>query len=277
MTTPYDHIDAYVDGQLSGDDLTRFEETLRTDDDLRREVELARRIDASIRSRFAPCEIPFELNGSPGVVSGRGAHAATSPHEAAPGSPARPLNQTLSQPLNWPLNWRRIGLITALAATVLLTTVLVLRFSTSAPQRRPTGTILERLYATYQVMDWEPAWVCEDDAEFAQAVQDRLGQPMLIDDDPRPDEPDLTVLGWAYGEDVVSYEEVITDKTMVLLTKVEGRGVVALVDRLDGESRPLRVPEGELTLHRRELGELVIYELTPLTEPHLLDRFFIPG
>lgn len=269
MTTPYDHIEAYFDGQLSGDDLHRFEKTLRTDDDLRREVELARRIDASIRSRFVPREIPFELNGSPGVVSGRGAAAATSPHEAAPGSPTRTLNRTL--------NWRRIGLITALAATVLLTTVLVLRFSASAPQRRPTGTILERLYATYQVMDWEPAWVCEDDAEFAQAVQDRLGQPMLIDDDPRPDEPDLTVLGWAYGEDVVSYEEVITDKTMVLLTKVDGRGVVALVDRLDGESRPLRVPEGELTLHRRELGELVIYELTPLTEPHLLDRFFIPG
>lgn len=265
MNAPYDSlIEAYLDGTLSGDELRRFEARLRTDEALRDEVELAQRIDASLRARFEPAAIPFELNGSPGAADEvpRG--------EAAPGVPS-------AQSMSRSLRWRRIGVIAGIAAGVLLAAILVLRFGgVGGGPSVQTGTQLERLYAKYRSEGWTPAWVCEDDAEFIAAVADRLGQGLLIEDEAIAGEPELTVLGWAYGEDVSSYEVIITDRTMVLLTKVDGRGVVALVDRADRETRRLRVPEGELTLHRRELGDLVIYELTPLDGPHLLERFFVP-
>ena len=49
-----------------------------------------------------------------------------------------------------------------------------------------------------------------------------------------------------------------------------------MVDTADSATLPIADPESELSTHRRELGELVLYELSPFPLPHFLDLFYVP-
>jgi len=56
-----------------------------------------------------------------------------------------------------------------------------------------------------------------------------------------------------------------------LMATVDGEHSVVLVDRLISD-KPLEVRPGSgLNLFRREMGTLVLYEITPLPGPRLLD------
>ena len=57
-------LDAYLDGLLDEEDRRAFEERLESDETLRREVELQRRIDENLRSRFGP---PGRVGGTEGM------------------------------------------------------------------------------------------------------------------------------------------------------------------------------------------------------------------
>jgi hypothetical protein len=76
----------------------------------------------------------------------------------------------------------------------------------------------------------------------------------------------LTFVGW-------SYDDAISRYSGVMLGKALGEDVVVLVDRVERD-REMTVPSGSgLRLFRREVGEVVFYELTPLEEPVFIGTF----
>ncbi len=112
---------------------------------------------------------------------------------------------------------------------------------------------------------FSPDWVCETDRQFRAAFQRRFRRPLLLGKLPEG----VAALGLAY-------RNVITPRTVVLLARVRETDVLVLVDRADADSGQSVTPPSDLHLHRRLLGGLVLYELSPLDEPHLLRHFFVP-
>jgi hypothetical protein len=54
-----------------------------------------------------------------------------------------------------------------------------------------------------------------------------------------------------------------------------GTEVLVCVERQGLDPQPVLPRDAGLNLFRRQLGEFVLYEITPLAAPHVLDRFEI--
>ncbi len=127
------------------------------------------------------------------------------------------------------------------------------------------GSLLDIAYNQMVATGFSPLWVCETDAEFANTFADRLGQPMLLGQ--------LPTGAVATG---LSYIHSISPDTIALLGRFEGEPVTVFVDRLswDPEQVISRNP-GELQMFRRQIGDIVLYEITPLNEPKFLNSFYL--
>ena len=62
-----------------------------------------------------------------------------------------------------------------------------------------------------------------------------------------------------------------------MLARVDGVPVMVFVDRTSADTDP-KLDQGRVGLHlfRKELGSLVLYEVTPLGEPRVMD-YLIPA
>jgi hypothetical protein len=237
-------LEAYLDGALAPAERAAFERLAAADPVLRREVALARRIEISLKDAFsAPAHIPV---------------------------PAEAHRSVLAR-----IGFDRVKLWVSAAACVALIGMAVWIWNVryGQPAYRPMS-VAEVIYDKQVRGGWEPEWVCKDDAEFAKAVTDRLGQGLLV----HP-QPDLTVVGWAYsakpGDSYATFA--ISKDEMILLTKVDGRRVMGLVDRAGAGPQPRLTASSKLNLFERQVGDLIIYELTPLEESHILAQFFDPN
>jgi hypothetical protein len=124
--------------------------------------------------------------------------------------------------------------------------------------KRPSGP--EGLYHRLAAASFKPDWVCGDDAEFAFRVRYRLGDAFLVHADSA-----VGLIGWKYVSDPLS------PQALALMATVDGDHSVVLVDRLIRD-KPLTVsPSSGLNLFRKEMGGLVMYEITPLKSPRILD------
>ena len=74
----------------------------------------------------------------------------------------------------------------------------------------------------------------------------------------------------------LAYPNTITPRTIALLARVHSEEVVVFVDRVRADPGQ-SLPQGSgLNLHRRRVGKLVLYELSRLDRPFLLDLFYQP-
>jgi hypothetical protein len=71
-------------------------------------------------------------------------------------------------------------------------------------------------------------------------------------------------VGWRYSEDVLS-----PDESVLLATKGSDK-IVVVADEATHD-RNLR-ESGGLHVYRRELGNLVLYEISPLEQPEVIGR-----
>lgn len=238
-------IERYLDGLLAEQERTAFLDRLQSDLVLQEQLDLAERVSASLECSFAMSD---------------GDEPATEQH--------RRRRVRISQP---------IGRALAAAAAVLAIGIAI---KLNLPPPTPVFyTLLERAYTSYEMTDFTPEWVCETEAEFAAAVRDRLGQPMLIDTRDSP----IELLGWVYpqnsGEnpDTGYGDTIISDDSMILLTRVDGIGVIVIVDRVEDESEPLTIGDHlGLSLFRRVLDDLVLYEVTPMDEQSVIGLAYTP-
>lgn len=238
-----DALDRYLDGAMSDAERASFESMMQSDDELRREMALQQQIDAVIRERFAP---PLEIT-APALGRGGSARRILAATAAAAAI-------ALGAFFAWPVlsSWWNASMGTGPAP---------ITFHLIGPAEAYRTHVEERGLV--------PEWECTTDAEFASTVKKAVGAGMVV-----AQAPGLEVIGWSYNiVEKNRAEGVLGRYTMYLLTRVDGEPVLVLMDqrRLD---RQLELPPGSsLNLFRSEIGDAVLYEVTPLETPRVLDRF----
>jgi len=208
--------------------------------ELQAEVELQKRIDESLRRSFAPVAVPESL--------------LAKLRENAPAARIVP-----------PLRRRRMMLAVA-AAAALVWTVLGWQYlaNRSKTPRYNPNLPLATIYETQVAAGFQPKWHCDDDREFASTFLTRQGQGLLLAAMPEGSK----MAGLTYCGGISRY-------TTTMLARVGDAPVMVFVDRISADTH-LRLPAGETRLHlfRKELGSLVLYELTPLDQPRVMDYLY---
>lgn len=233
-------IERYLDGLLTEQERKAFLDRLQSDRALQEQLDLAERVSASLGSSFA---LPD------------GDEPATEQHRRRFVRIPQPIGRALA------------------AAAAVLAIGIAIKLNLPPPTRI-YYTLLERAYTSYELNGFTPEWVCETDEEFAEAVRERLGQPMLIEDA----DSIIELLGWAYSQDSSGYgDTIISSDSMILLTRVDGIGVIVIVDRVEDESEPLTIGDHlGLSVFRRVHDDLVLYEVTPMNEPTVIGLAYTP-
>lgn len=244
-------LDEYLDGLLDEDATGRFEEKITTDRALQAQIERQTAVNDSLQRRYTP----------PSGVERRVVEAVRKAAAATPASIAR------AEAI--PFYRRRWAIAALLALGVVGAWRLVGVIEQSLVDRDEYGpkpwTSVVTYYRNAVESGFEPEWVCKDDDEFANAFKKRFRQPLLVAATTGP------VVGLGLG-----YANCLTARTMTYLTRVQGKPVVVFVDRVKKDTRPELPPNSGLNLFRKELDRLVLYEISPLAEPHVLDLFYVP-
>jgi hypothetical protein len=130
---------------------------------------------------------------------------------------------------------------------------------------RPTAPSPASAYQRLVSTGFKPTWVCETDDEFVEFARKRTGHPFLI---PMAT-PGVQVVGWSYPP----REEhgILSGLSAYILTRVEGREVVVIADA-KARDRALALDGPRLHLHRRELGGVVLYEVSPFDQPRVIPQ-----
>lgn len=232
-----DRLNAYLDGTLDPAAKAEFERALQSDLSLRAEVDLQREIDASLGRLFAyeaPAAAPATLKYEPPAPSKRAWVA-------------------------------RIAWL-ASAAAVALGVFSYVQFGSPSGDTHPAPAAF---YATVVDGGWKPSWACENEEQFARAVanQFQLTSASLV----VPfDTPGVQLVGWCYANSFRAGTP-LSERSLMLLTNVDGKRVLVVMDRIE-KDRALKIERGKgLSMFRREIGGLVLYEVTPLDAPRVLD------
>lgn len=124
----------------------------------------------------------------------------------------------------------------------------------------PGDTRADALYTRLVRTGFEPAWECKDDAEFVAYTRDKFGQAFTVSP-----AAELQVLGWDYCSGVLG------DEAGVLLVKIgAGDKAIVVVDRAVNDRPVVVEPTSLLHVHRRALGNAVLYEVSNRDRPAVL-------
>jgi len=245
--TPAGHepsqLDLYLDGLLPDDQRRAFEEQIAHDPNLRAQLDAQRRLDASLRRTLvAPSPISLPISATPILP------------------PAHP-------PI---LTRLRTSPALALAACLLIafSTWSIYHTYFSNHQVDPvylgsTPRTMDTIYKVEKDRGFKPMWICRDDKEFATTFWKNLGSALTFRNPPS----NVESLGLSYGNTVG-----LSPKTVYMLFKINGREVIVFIDKKENDHSPKPTTPG-LNLYRREAGDFVLYELTPLDKPQAYDKF----
>lgn len=246
-----EQLDAYLDGLLTDEQRALFEDRLAEDGTLRDALHLQQTIDAALQRRFAPPQ------GSDALVAHLRQAAAVN---GRPGVAVR-----MQKP---PRRRQRLA-VAALLALICVSGWHIVSYLRPQPVFDPYAgqhyRTFETVYRDELADGFQPDWVCESDEIFAQTFEQRLGQPLLLAQLPTGD----SMVGLAYCNS-------LSRRTIHMLARAGHTSVLVFVDKIDFDVRPTVAAESALNLFRRQLGTLVLYELTPLPAPRFLDAFYIP-
>lgn len=242
-----DLIDAYLDELLSDADRKAFERELDRQHDLRSAVEHQQAIDAALKRLVSPpSEEQLKLIADRADEAGR---------------------RRISLSRGWRVAARRLAVAAALAGGTFGAWQI---WDFVRPGARSTSPYVQQPWRSFEAVyrdkiadGFQPAWICKDDKEFADSFWAVHRQRLLLRELPQG----TKALGLAYCHS-------ITPRTSYLLAQAHGERLIVFVDRIERDTQQ-PAPAG-LHLFRRQIGKLVLYELSPLDEAALLHRFYDP-
>lgn len=243
---PNERLEAYLDGLLSPEERQSFELELADDPQLRRDCELQREIDASLTRTFVAPAPPSNI-------------LAIAEREASTGESVQLADRNQEE------QKKRRRIIVAVLAASVAWLVVGLKMYQSSTDDGYQQVALADIYEQCVDSGFRPKWVCDDDREFAETFQRRQGVPLLLKDEARD-----VMVG-------LSYLKGISAQTTTMLARVEGEPILVFVDTQKRDAK-LENPSwlSGLKLFRLELGELVLYEVSPFSEARVLNSFYIP-
>lgn len=275
MTTPSPHsrdddirlLHAYFDGSLSAEERAAVDARCAIEPDLAAQVRVQREIDASLRRYSQPpdasrllVEAQRRFAEQDGATTSTAGHARS--HAPVAGSMA-----PLGGP--WRISRWKPWAIAAVLLLGLLGSWQIYRFLTAGPTGRydpgPPRSLADAYQHTLEE-GFEAKWVCRDDREFALVFLDHLGD-MLSMNPPLP--TGIEALG-------LKYLNVVSPRTISMLARVNGTPIMVFIDRIERDRDTDREAPPGLNFFRRELGSLVLYEVTPLDEPALVTHLRRP-
>ncbi len=251
VDNPDPMLEAHLDGLLDASQHAAFQDRLAQDPAAQAAIQHQQRIDEALRRLASPGD----------------AHAAWARVEAA----------------------QRAGRVTALlqlqrrrrAARLAMAAAVVLALGGTGGlvwwTQHVESTLHERQYAdqpwrTFEMVyrdevqaGFRADWECKSEKEFAGTFWKRFGQGLLLAQLPQG----VQSLG-------LSYCNTLSKKTVTLLALVHGEKVIVFVDRPSKYQEEGVSPASGLHLYRQELGRLILFELSPLDHPHLLELFYDP-
>lgn len=236
-------VSRYLDGLLEGDELRAFEEMRTSDPLIRAALETDARVVRSLEASLAPSQGPS-------------AHLDEDPSHAG----------SILISTRHRTSWLRLG---GLAAALLLVACLGLVFQGHRARNSPFALPPIEPAAVYRAATekgFEPAWVCDDDAEMLEFTRQRFRRGLLF-----TPTPDVEVVGWGYAAGALS------ETSATVLARYRDSRVVLLVDR-SRHDRALEEPsvsDPSLRMFKRTVGRFVLYEITPLSRPVLLPAAYV--
>jgi hypothetical protein len=130
---------------------------------------------------------------------------------------------------------------------------------------RPWKSMVQ-VYQEEASRGFTPSIVCRDDDQFSAFVSKRFGHPLLLATLPAG----IEASGW-------SYSHTLSPRTAQVLCRVNDTNVLVFMDRAAIDNDKPTAPCGGLNVFRRVLEPMVLYEVTPLPEAHLLEKFYDPS
>lgn len=260
---PPDVLDAFLDGQLPPEQALAVGRALEAEAASKSTVDLQHGIDRVLREQFRGAG-SIQLN-LPAAVSPLEAPSTVST-SVQPPRLKFPLAAAKSKPKQ--SVFRRT--LTAVAAMLLVTGGTL--WATGVIETGMLGITPDGLIApgpVYQgkvASGFRPEWKCETDAEFEGVTREAFDQPLLV-----AKATGVEVAGWGSY-----YEPVLSTDTRQLLVKADEKPVLVFIDRKE-KARYLKAPSGSgLHIHKRVLGKVVMYEMTPSKTPQVLGLFYDP-
>ncbi|HEV8606735.1 MAG TPA: hypothetical protein VGQ99_15275 [Tepidisphaeraceae bacterium] len=248
------NLDLYCDGLLAGDELRAFEEQLARDPQLRAQVDAQRKIDASLRRVLVAPAAPVVSKIASSAPSG----GADTP--GGSGTPARHpfIHRIRRSP------WIAIAAVLIIGLSVWRVWDTYYAHHTEDPIYIASAPrTMDTIYKVEKDRGFVPMWVCRNDKEFATTFWKNLGSALTFRNAP----PNVASLGLSYGNTVG-----LSPKCVYMLFKINGREVIVFIDRKQNDGTPKLSTPG-MNLFRREAGEFVLYEMTPLDRPMVYDKF----
>ncbi len=234
-------LDRYLDGQLPAKEKAAFEQRIAKDAELRKQVELQKKIDSAVIRTLPPPPSAKEVL------------------ERARGEQKKIVKPAFGR--------RRIVALVSLAA-VLLVAVLAYLFVFGEKPVEPGKVAklphrtFEQAYAERLAKGFKPDWVCNDEAEFMASYKKAIGQPLKV----AKTDPGVVMDGLAYFNTMSPW-------TIGFLAHVDGKEVLVFGDPLSYDENPKLTEGSKLHLHKRVIDKVVLYELSPFDKPRVLPLF----
>lgn len=241
-------LEAYLDGLLSDAERAAFEAELKNHPEWQLEIARQNSINERLASLYqAPVDRMVEA-----TASGIGP------------------NTTLKHPASGKVRSTVLAIAACLGLLVVAGWQIRAFLAPPTPPTKPNYAKQDwrdfgAVYEAEVASSFTPVWKCENDEIFAKFVKDRFGQPILLAALPAG----VEALGWSYSNS-------ISEETAQILGTVNGEKVLVFVDRAERDKKNASPRCGSVQAFSRQVGELVLYEVTPLDKPTFLDLAYIP-
>ena len=254
---PDELLERYLDGLLTDDELIEFEQRLESDGALQRGVEQHREFEERLNQAFAPARLTAEALES---LLNKSIQSDDSNKQSGTPKPASSMKSR-----------RRlvVGAICAIAAAIAWFFVSMQSGATRkvSPffEQRPLALIYQETIDN----GFRPYYYCEDQARFARTFRKRQATPLELSETPA----DRRMVG-------LSFAGGLSRDTTAMLAYVEEQPVVVFIDRNEFDNEQLmsqrKKKHANLFVHRKELADLVIYEVSPFDSAKMAPYLSLP-